>query len=273
MKWSGFCFLVIFPLSSLHRLYFHGGPSMRGRQSWLGRHDSTLRPNPHLFLHTVVVMMEVVSEKLTERESERHREVERQREKVWSGIVEMSRQVRMHWFHITFLLHFTRRMLPFWENAILISRLRPNICTIQIGGYGGNVIQTWNMALSSYPAQPHWCFWAFHCSAKMKSFKVGATDRLRKHILFCRTWQRLSCYLNNMSSAEVARKHCLWKHCVVKLLGEFTAQSHNENLEPWTWKWFFTGVVTSVSDFFSFSFITLQEEKKKKSHYIQLYNW
>lgn len=122
----------------------------------------------------------------------------------------MSRQVRMHWFRITFLFHFTRRMLPFWENAILISRLRPNICTIQIGGYGGNVIQTWNMALSSYPAQPYWCFWAFHCSAKMKSFRAGAIDRLRKHILFCRTWQRLSCYLNNMSSAEVARKHYLW---------------------------------------------------------------
>lgn len=41
-------------------------------------------------------------------------------------------------------------------------------------------------------------------------FQGQAIDRLRKHILFCRTWQKLSCYLNNMSSAEVARKHYLW---------------------------------------------------------------
>lgn len=161
--WSGvhFVFLLFFfpPLlfSSLHRLYFHGGPSKRGRQSWLGRRDSTFRPNPHLFLHTVVVMMEMVSEKLIEGERDIEGK-ERWREKVWSVIVEMSRQVRMHWFRITFLFHFNRRMQPFWENAILISRLRPNICTIQIGGYGGNAILTWNTALSSYPAQPHWCF-------------------------------------------------------------------------------------------------------------------
>ena len=39
---------------------FHGGPSVRGsRQSWLGWHDSTFRPNPHVVLHTVVVMMEL----------------------------------------------------------------------------------------------------------------------------------------------------------------------------------------------------------------------
>lgn len=141
---------------------------------------------------------------------ERHRGIDGEREKVCRGIVELSKQVQMHWFRITFLFHLNRRMLPFSENAILISRLRPNICTIQIGGYGGNEIQTWNMALSSYPAQPYWCFWAFHCSAKMKSFRAGANDRLRKHILFCRTWQRLSCCLNNMSSAEVAWKHYLW---------------------------------------------------------------
>lgn len=64
-------------------------------------------------------------------------------------------------------------------------------------------------------------FWAFHCSAKMKSFRVGANDRLRKHILFCRKWQRLSCYLNNMSSAEMAWKHylgnCVWLNSGMKL--------------------------------------------------------
>lgn len=49
---------------------------MRGRQSWLGRHDSTLRPNPQLFLHTVVVMMEMVSKTLIERERERDRKCE-----------------------------------------------------------------------------------------------------------------------------------------------------------------------------------------------------
>lgn len=198
--------MFFFSFLSLHRLYFHGGPNIRGRQSWLGRHDSTFRPNPHLFLYTVVVMMEGWRNFLRER----HRRAEGERGKVWRGIVELSRQVQMHWFRITFLFHLNRRMLPFSENAILISRLRPNICTIQIGGYGRNEIQTWNMALSSYPAQPYWCFWAFHCSAKMKSFRAGAIDRLRKHILFCRTWQRLSCYLNNMSSAEVAWKHYLW---------------------------------------------------------------
>lgn len=112
----------------------------------------------HTFSSTLLlVMMEMESEGLIERERDTEGEVWG-REKVWSGIVELSRQVWMHWFRITFLFHFDKRMLPFWANAILISRLRPNICTIQIGGYGGNAIQTWNMALSSYPAQPHWCF-------------------------------------------------------------------------------------------------------------------
>jgi len=32
---------------SLHRLHRHGGPGVRVSQSWLGRHDSTFRPNPH----------------------------------------------------------------------------------------------------------------------------------------------------------------------------------------------------------------------------------
>lgn len=155
-----FLFFVFFfsPLllhSSLRRLYFHGGPSVRGRPSWLGRHDSTFRPNPHLFLRAVVVMMEVASEKLTRIEGETQKKDGRGERKYEEVLLRCPRQVRMHWFRITFLFHFTRRMLPFWGNAILISRLRPNICTIQIGGYGENVIQTWNMALSSYPAQPH----------------------------------------------------------------------------------------------------------------------
>lgn len=182
MKWSGFCFLVFFlffppPLSPF--LLFTDFISMVDR-AWeagshgSGRQDSTFRPNPHLLLppttHTPLWLWWRWWARNLSRG--RHRGIEREREKVWSGIVEMSRQVRMHWFRITFLFHFNRRMLPFWENAILISRLRPNICTIQIGGYGGNVIQAWNMALSSYPAQPHWCFWAFHCSAKMKSFRA-----------------------------------------------------------------------------------------------------
>lgn len=47
----------------------------------------------------------------------------------------------------------------------------------------------------------------------------GAIDRLRKHILFCRAWQRLSCYLNNMSSAEVAQKIYLRNFYVVKSVG------------------------------------------------------
>lgn len=174
------------------------------------RHNSTFRPNPHLVLHTVVGYGGDGKRKVIERERERHEGREREREKVWRAFVEMSREVRMHWFHITFLFHFNGSVLPFWENAILISRLRPNICTIQIGGCGGSAMRTWNMALSSYPAQPYWCFWAFHCSAKMKSLRAGAIDRLRKHILFCRTWQSRSCYLNNMSSAEVSQKHYLW---------------------------------------------------------------
>lgn len=70
-------------------------------------------------------------------------------------------------------------------------------------------------------------FWAFHCSAKMKSFRAEAIDRLGKHILFCRTWQRLSCYLNNMSGAEVAWKHYLWNIVWLNSGGEITAHSHN----------------------------------------------
>lgn len=231
MKWSGFCFLVPPPpLSSLHRLYFHGGPSVRGSHGWA---DMTLHLGLiHTSSSTPLWLWWRWWARNLQRERERHREIEWQRERVWSGIVEMSRPVRMHWFRITFLFHFTRRMLPCWENAILISRLRPNICTIQIGGYGGNVIQTWNMALSSYPAQPHWCFWAFHCSAKMKSFRVGAIDRLRKHILFCRTWQGLSCYLNNMSGAEVARKHYLWN--IVWLNSGVKLQPTLTQQKPWT---------------------------------------
>lgn len=101
--WSGVDFVFLFfcppPLfSSLHRLYYHGGPSARGRAEDM----TTFRPNPHLFLHTV--MMEMVSEKTywvsdVEEQSRRERKCE-------VGIVEMSRQVRMHWFRITFLFHF-----------------------------------------------------------------------------------------------------------------------------------------------------------------------
>ena len=150
--WSEVDFVVFFssPLFSSQTLFPWWTSAW---EAWLSRHDSTFRPNPHLVLHAVMMAME--SEKVIERETQ---EGGRERESVKGGIVEMSRQVRMHWFRITFLFHFNGRMLPFRQNAILISRLRPNICTIQIGGYGGNAIQTWNMALSSYPAQPYWCF-------------------------------------------------------------------------------------------------------------------
>lgn len=89
MKWSGFCFLVflfffffLFPLpptSSLRRLYFHGGPGVRGRQSRLGRHDSTFRPIPPFVRHTAVVLMEMVSQRSY---SVRERKAKRQRKRV-----------------------------------------------------------------------------------------------------------------------------------------------------------------------------------------------
>lgn len=60
----------------------------------------------------LLVMMELESKKLIEGERDIE-ETEREREKVWRGIVEMSRQVWMHWFRITFLFHLNRRMLPF----------------------------------------------------------------------------------------------------------------------------------------------------------------
>lgn len=257
LKWPGFP--VCFFFSSLYRLYFHGGPSVSSSRPWPGWHDWMFRLNPNLFRHNVVVMMEMESEKLIEgRVAGESLLSDREGEgRVWSGIVEMSRQVRMHWFRITFLFHFNRRMLPFREDAILISRLRPNICTIQIGGYGGNVIQTRNIALSSYPAQPYWCFWAFHCSAKMKSFRARAIDRLRKHTLFCWTWQRLSCYLNNMSSAEVAPKHYLENivrlNSRKKLQPARTTKDSNCGSEST-----FSSVVATSVYFFSFSFIILE---------------
>lgn len=123
----------------------------------------------------------------------------------------MSRQVRMHWFHITFLFHFNRRMLPFWENAILISRLRPNICTIQIGDMEG---MWYRLGIWLFLLIPLSHIDAFFCEPFIAQPKWslsgwGAINRLRKHILFCRAWQRLSCYLNNMRSAEVAQK--IWE--------------------------------------------------------------
>lgn len=65
----------------------------------------------------------------------------------------------------------------------------------------------------------------------MKSFRAGAIDRLRKHILFCRTGQRLCCYLNNMSGAEVA---LFVKHCAVKLTrgGGELQPAENEKVKP-----------------------------------------
>lgn len=88
MKWSGFCFLVFFiyfflfplpPTSSLCRLYFRGGPGVRGKQSRLGRHDSTFRPIPPFVRHTAAVLMELVSERSY---SVRERKAERQRKRV-----------------------------------------------------------------------------------------------------------------------------------------------------------------------------------------------
>lgn len=219
MKWRGFCFLSSFPSTCLSATLFSRWPEHE--RPPLAQPGFTFRLSPRLFLHAVA-MMEMARGELAERarDIERWSDGERERARVWSGGGEMSRPVRMHWFHITFLVHFNRQMLPSQENAILISRLRPNICTIQIGGVEGMWyrlgIWLFLLILLSHID----VFWAFHCSAKMKSFRVGAVARLRKHILFCRAWQGLSCYLNNMSSAEVAPKIYLWNFYVVKSGGE-----------------------------------------------------
>lgn len=135
----------------------------------------------------------------------------------------MSRQVRMHWFHITFLFHFNRRMLPFRENAILISRFRANICTIQIGDIEGMWywLGIWLFLLILLSHIDVFFFLSLSLLSQKWSLSGwwGAIDRLRKHILFCRAWQRLSCYLNNMSSAEVAQKIYLRNFYVVKSVG------------------------------------------------------
>lgn len=188
--WSGLNFLLVPPPSplpplSLHRLYFHGGPIVISRQSWLSRHDCMFRPNPNLFLHTVMVVMEMESGKLI-WEGEGDIERWRGREgKVWSRIVEMSRPVRMHWFRITFLFHLNETDgAILWERNPDFSLETQYLHHTNRGDMEGKVIQNGNMALSSYPAQPYWCVWAFHCSAKNEVFQGRSHWQITKTSYF-----------------------------------------------------------------------------------------
>lgn len=194
--------------------------------AWPGWHDWRFEPNPSALFWLwwrwrnllSVCVCGIGGRGVAERQNGGRGEV-------WSGIVEMSGQVQMHWFRITFLFHFNKRMLPFRENAIPISRFRPNICTIQIGskgggGYGQNVIRTRNMAFSSYPSQPYWCLSLSLLSQKWSLSELQLLTDL-ENILFC--WSSLVIWIIWALLRCPPKKTLFVKHCVSKLLDEITA--------------------------------------------------
>lgn len=150
----------------------------------------------------------------------------------------MSRQVRMHWFRITFLFHFQQ------ADAATLRERNPDF-SLETQYLHHTNRRIWEGM--RYRLYGIWLFLLillshidvfepFIAQPKWSLSGAGAIDRLGKHIVFCRTWQRLCCYLNNMSSAEVARKHNLWNIVWVNSGVKLQPPLTDRKVQPWKWK-------------------------------------
>lgn len=158
--WSGECFFLL-PLFTLFPWWTSGGSA-----TWL-----RLGPNPHL--HTVVLGCD--------GDGERDTYWERDTEEVWRRIVEMSKASpdALVPYNIPIPLltegccnsEGTQSWFLAWD---------PISAPYKIGGYGGNAIQTWNMALSSYPAQPYWCFLSLSLLSQNEVFQGRSYWQIKK---------------------------------------------------------------------------------------------